>query len=85
MLKEDRTVAETASEFGVHPTMLQAWRREFEGKAASIFEDKRKRSEPAGTEKLNEHLYKQIGQLKVGNDFLKAACDMLNVKPGKRL
>jgi transposase-like protein len=62
-------VAEIASELGVHPTMLHAWRREFEGKATSIFEDKRKRSEPAEAEKLNEHLYKQIGQLKVENDF----------------
>ena len=83
ILKEERTVAEIAGELGVHPTMLHAWRREFEGKAVSIFEDKRKHVEPADAEKLNEHLYKQIGQLKVENDFLKAACDMLNLKPGK--
>jgi transposase-like protein len=83
MLKGDRTVAEIASELCVHPTMLHGWRREFEGKAASIFEDKRKCVEATDAEKLNEHLYKQIGQLKVENDFLKQACDTLNLKPGK--
>jgi len=29
------------------------------------------------------NLYQQIGQQKVELDFLKAACDKLNLKPGK--
>jgi transposase-like protein len=83
MLKEERTIPEIASEFEVHPTMLHAWRREFVEKAPAIFEDKRKRTDAEDAEQLTGQLYQQIGQLKVENDFLKQACDKLNLKPGK--
>lgn len=83
MLKEERTVAEIGSEYEVHATMLHAWRREFQEKAPGIFEDRRKRSEVADSETLTDPLYKQIGQLKVENDFLQRACDKLNLKPGR--
>jgi transposase-like protein len=83
MLKEERTIPEISSEFEVHPTMLHAWRREFVEKAPTIFEDKRKRTESEDAEQLTGQLYQQIGQLKVENDFLKQACDKLNLKPGK--
>lgn len=84
MLKEDRTIPEIASEYEVHPAMLHAWRREFSEKAPAIFEDKRKRTDTQDAEQLTGQLYQQIGQLKVENDFLKAACDTLNLKPGKK-
>jgi transposase len=83
LLKEEKTAAEIASELEIHPTMLHAWHREFLEKAAGIFADKRKRKDDQASEKLNEHLYKQIGQLKVENDFLVQACEKLNLKPGK--
>jgi transposase len=83
-LKEEKTVAQLASQYEVHPTMIHAWRREFLEKASSVFEDKRKQQEASSEpEKLTEHLYKQIGQLKVENDFLKNACDKLGLRPGK--
>jgi transposase-like protein len=75
MLKEERSIPEIVSEFEVHPTMLHAWRREFFEKAPAIFEDKRKRTDVEDAEQLAGQLYKQIGQLKVENDFLKEACD----------
>jgi transposase len=51
-LKEKRTVAEIASSYEVHPSMLHAWRREFLKKAPEVFEDKRKK----GVEPDNEQL-----------------------------
>lgn len=83
LLKEEKTAAEVASELEIHPTILYAWHREFLEKAVGIFADKRKRKDEQDPEKLNEHLYKQIGQLKVENDFLVQACAKLNLKPGK--
>jgi transposase-like protein len=83
MFKEERTVAEIASAYEVHPTMLHAWRREFLEKAPEIFEDKRQRKGKLDHEGLVKQLYQQIGQQKVELDFLAAACDKLNLKPGK--
>jgi transposase len=84
MLKEERTIPEIASELEVHPTMLHAWRREFLQKAPGVFEDKRKQAQKQDGAELTNQLYKQIGQLKVENDFLKEACDKLNLPCGKR-
>ena len=67
-IQNDETVAQIASRFGVHPTMVSTWKRQmFEG-AADIF-DKRHKSRKQAEAKTDE-LYRQIGQLKVENDFL---------------
>ena len=82
-LKEEKTVSELASEFEIHPTLVNKWRREFEEKAALLFEDERKAPSAVDPKKLTDPLYRQIGQLKVENDFLKEACGALGLKPGK--
>jgi len=43
LLKEERTPAEIASKYEVHPSMLHAWRREFLENTPEVFEDKRKK------------------------------------------
>ena len=83
VLREEKTIAELASQYEVHPTMIFAWRREFLENAVGIFEDKRKSRHDEDNTELTDKLYKQIGQLKVENDFLKQACDKLGLKPGK--
>ena len=83
LLKADRTPAEIASTYEVHPSMLHAWLREFLEKATEVFEDKRKKWTEPEQEQLVANLYQQIGQLKVENDFLLRACGKLNLKPGK--
>lgn len=82
-LKEEKTVAQIASEFDIHPTMVNAWRRELLEKVPEVFEDGRKQQKTDDPAKLTDRLYKQIGQLKVELDFLKEACDKLGLKPGK--
>jgi transposase len=82
-LKEEKTLAQLASENEIHATMIHAWRREFLEKAPELFEDKRKQVAQEDPQKLIGHLYKQIGQQKVELDFLKGACDKLGLKPDK--
>ena len=82
-LKEDKTPAQIASEYEIHPTMVNAWRREFLEKAPGLFADKRKSQDARDQKALTDQLYKQIGQLTVENDFLKDACDKLNLTPRK--
>jgi len=65
-----RTIAEIASEHGLHPNQISQWKKELLEGLPAIFHDKRKR-EHADEEKLKERLYGQIGQLKVELDWLK--------------
>ena len=82
-LKEENTVAQIASDYEIHPTMVSAWRRELLEKLPGVFEDGRKKKTTDDPAMLTDRLYKQIGQLKVENDFLKEACDKLGLTPGK--
>jgi len=60
--------AELAKRFDIHPTMISSWKRELLEGAADIF-DKGKKGKPPTDVQVGE-LYRQIGQLKVENDFL---------------
>ena len=39
-LKERSTIEELAKKYEVHPTQINTWKREFLGKASSLFSDK---------------------------------------------
>jgi len=67
-LKNDETIANLAQRFGVHPTMIAAWKRSLQEGAADIFGQGQKTRKQVDT-KIDE-LHRQIGQLKVENDFL---------------
>jgi transposase-like protein len=73
-IKEDKTMAELSSEFKVHRTQIQQWKRDALEELPRFFSRKRKKKEKDSTELVDE-LYKQIGQLKVENDWLKKKAD----------
>ena len=68
-IKGDRTIAELASEFGVHPNQISNWKKRLLDGAASVFEGGGL-AEGTASEAQVDVLYRQIGQLKVENDFL---------------
>jgi len=68
-IKGDRTIAELAGEFGVHPNQIYNWKKQLLEGAASVFEGGAS-AEAATNEAQVDLLYRQIGQLKVENDFL---------------
>ena len=68
-IKGDRTIAELAGEFWVHPDQIYNWKKQLLDGAASVFEGGTL-TEGAINEAQVDLLYRQIGQLKVENDFL---------------
>lgn len=68
-VKGEKTLAELASHFDVHPNQVSAWRKELIERAGELFEDRRRqrREDEASTEEL----FEQIGRLKMEVDWLK--------------
>jgi len=69
-IKGDRTIAELASEFGVHPNQIYNWKKQLLDGAARVFEGGGSAAEGTAGAAQVDVLYRQIGQLKVENDFL---------------
>mgnify|MGYP006292087401 CR=1 FL=1 len=67
-IKNEETTAQLASRFGVHPTMVSTWKRQLLDGASDLFGKGHKSRKQ--TEAHADELYRQIGQLKVENDFL---------------
>ena len=69
-IKGERTAAELASAYGVHPNQIYAWKKQLLDGAAGVFEGGGAAVEGVASEVQVDLLYRQIGQLKVENDFL---------------
>ncbi len=69
-LAKTHTLAELAALYEVHPIQISKWKQDLMMSAEELFRDKRKK-EHFDHERTLENLYKQIGQQKVENDWLK--------------
>ena len=67
-IQNEETSALLASRFGVHPTMVSNWKRQLLDGAPDLFDKTHTSRKQA--EAQSDELYRQIGQLKVENDFL---------------
>ena len=67
-LRGDKTVAELAQQFALHPTQINDWKRQLQTQAATVFAGNQN---PALDHQAElDRLYRKIGQLEVERDFL---------------
>jgi transposase-like protein len=67
-LRNESSISELAVKYEIHPTMIGTWKRELIEGAAELFDKGQKTKKQHDT--TVDELYRQIGQLKVENDFL---------------
>jgi transposase-like protein len=69
-LSGEKTLAELSAEFGVHATMISAWKQELVKRAGELFERGNKAAVAEDAQKMIDDLHRKIGQLQVERDFL---------------
>jgi transposase-like protein len=69
-VKGQKTANEIASEYGVHVSQINDWKKHLIEELPEIF-DRRKVKQAAAYEQERDYLYQQIGKLQVEVDWLK--------------
>jgi putative transposase len=69
-VKGEKTIAQIASQWGIHPNQVRQWRKHLLEQLPAMFSDTRQKAEQDRAE-LEAELYQQIGQLKVELEWLK--------------
>ena len=80
--KGDRTIAQLAEHFDVHPNQITAWKSQLEGSASEVF------GSGGGTQVTPavdvKSLHAKIGELTLENDFLEGALTKAGLLSAKR-
>jgi transposase len=80
-LKGDKTLAELAEQFDVHPNQITEWKRQLMGNADQVFGRSEKLAEES-KHKIKE-LHAKIGQLTMERDFLEQGLERIHGPKGK--
>ncbi|WXJ90223.1 hypothetical protein MTKAM_22560 [Moorella thermoacetica] len=73
ILKEEKSISQIASEYGIHPSVLNRWRNTAVEKLPSLFTDETKNLENMKSEyeKKIQDLYAEVGRLTTELTWLK--------------
>jgi transposase-like protein len=80
-IRGDKTLAELASRFDIHPNQITQWKTQLLERAAEVFGDGKGPAKPPVNMKA---LHAKIGELALENDFLEAALDKAGLLSARR-
>jgi transposase-like protein len=81
-LREDKTLAQLASEYDVHPNQITEWKRQVIESLPDVFSRKKKQDEQ-DNQQLIDRLYQQIGELQVDVNWMKKKSRELGLDCGE--
>jgi transposase len=81
-IKGERTLAQLAEQFDVHPNQITAWKAQLEGSAADVFGPGSGVAQAAPAD--IKALHAKIGELTLENDFLEGALSKAGLLNAKR-
>ena len=81
-VKGDRTIAQLAEHFDVHPNQITAWKAQLEGGASGVFGSGG--MSPAAPAIDVKSLHAKIGELTLENNFLEGALTKAGLLSAKR-
>ena len=82
-IKGERTIAQLAEQFDVHPNQITTWKTQLEGGAADVFMVGSGGSHAAAPVDLKA-LHAKIGELTLENDFLEGALSKAGLLNARR-
>ena len=81
-LKGEKTMAELAEQFDVHPNQVQEWRKKLLDNADAVFGGSA--GEKEDTDAKMKELHAKIGQLTMERDFLESGLERIHGPGGKK-
>jgi transposase len=80
-LKGEKTLADLAQQFDVHPNQIMAWRAQLLEGAPDVFAGEAQSARPVVDVKV---LHAKIGELTLANDFLGGALGIVGLLPSAK-
>lgn len=78
-IKGDQTIAQLSSQYGVHASQINNWKKQAQERMVETFEHGSGRPSAREVEAREDRLYRQIGKLQIEVDWLRKKSETLGL------